>query len=88
MKLTEEIGRTDGVGTKRRRREHHGALNTLGCDVHATFTALLKAGVTRRTEAEAHDSAPRIAGPGPHPNDHALRAHTLLEQFAIRFFGG
>jgi hypothetical protein len=68
------------------RREHHRALNTLSCDVHAAFTALLKAGVTRRREVEKHGSAQRIASPGLHPNDPALRAHTLLEQFAIRLF--
>jgi hypothetical protein len=67
-------------------REHHRAPSTLGCDVHAAFTALLKAGVTRRTEAEKHDSAPRMAGPGLHLNDQALRAHILLEQFVIRLF--
>ena len=38
-------------------------LKTLGCDVHAAVTALLKAGVKRRTEAEKHDNAPRMAGP-------------------------
>jgi hypothetical protein len=27
-----------------------------------------------------------MAGPGLHPTDQALRAHTLLEQFAIRLF--
>jgi hypothetical protein len=68
------------------RREHHRAPNTPRCGVHAAFTALLKAGVKRRTEVEKHDSAPRIAGPGLHPSDQALRAHTLLEQSAIRRF--
>ena len=41
---------------------------TLGCDVHAAVTALLKAGVERRAE-EKHDTTPRLAGPGVHPND-------------------
>jgi hypothetical protein len=41
---------------------------TLGCDVHAAVTALLKAGVKRRTE-EQHDTASRMAAPGVHPND-------------------
>jgi hypothetical protein len=45
---------------------------------------VLKAGVKRRTEVETHDSAPRVAGPGSHPNRQALRAHSLLEQFASR----
>jgi hypothetical protein len=64
------------------RREHHRALKTLGCDVHAAFTALLKAGVERRTKAEKHDSAPRIAGSDCIRGTN--RAHTFLEQFAIR----
>jgi DNA-3-methyladenine glycosylase II len=40
---------------------------TLGCDVHAAFTALLKAGVTRRIEAGKHDNRPRIASTELHP---------------------
>jgi hypothetical protein len=63
LKLASEIGRTDGGGARRRRREHHRAHSTLGCDVRAAVTALLKAGVKRRTEAEKHVNAPRIAGP-------------------------
>jgi hypothetical protein len=42
--------------------------------------------VTRRTEAEKHDCASRIASPGLHPNDRALRGYTLVEQLAIRLF--
>jgi hypothetical protein len=63
LKLTGEIGRVDGAGARRPRREHHRALKTLGCDVHAAVTALLKAGVKRRTEAEKHDNAPQMSGP-------------------------
>jgi hypothetical protein len=55
-------------------------------DIHAAFTALLNAGVTGRREAEEHDSGPRIASPRIASDDQALRAHTLLEQFAIRLF--
>ena len=65
---------------------HRRALNTPGCDAHAAFTALLTAGVTRRREAEIHESAPQIASPRMTPDDQALRAHTLLEQFAIRLY--
>jgi hypothetical protein len=52
LKLARQIGRTGGEGAKRRRREHHRALKTLTGDVHAAFTALLKAGAKRRTEEE------------------------------------
>jgi hypothetical protein len=65
--LADEIGRTDGVGARRQRREHHQAVRTSRRDVHATGTALLKTGDKRRTEAEKHDNAPRIAGTGSHP---------------------
>ena len=64
LKLAAEIGRTDGAGARRRRREHHRAPGTLGRDGHAAVTALLKAGVKQKTEAEKHDNAPRKAGPG------------------------
>jgi hypothetical protein len=64
VKLADEIGWTDGVGARRRRREHHQALRTPGCDVHATGTALLKAGDKRRAGIEEHDNAPR----GRRPN--------------------
>jgi hypothetical protein len=84
VKLADASGRTDGAGARRRRREHLQALRTPGRDVHATGTARMKTGDKRRTEAEKHDNAPRIAGTGSHQNDRALRAHTVLEQFAIR----
>ena len=44
MELASEIGRTDGVGAGMQRREHHRAHSTLACDIHATVTALTKAG--------------------------------------------
>jgi hypothetical protein len=62
LKLAQEIGGTGGAGATRPGREHHYAPKTLGCDVHAAFTALLRAGVTRSIEAGKHDSGPRIAG--------------------------
>jgi hypothetical protein len=67
VKLADEIGRTDGVGARRRRREHLQALRTPGRDVHATCTALMKAGDMRKTEVGKHDNAPRIAGTGSRP---------------------
>jgi hypothetical protein len=75
--LADEIGWTDGVGAKRRRREHHQALRTPGCDVHDTGTALLKAGDKRRARIEEHDHEPhsrRRIRPGGH------RARSLIEQ--------
>jgi hypothetical protein len=62
MKLTDEIGRTDGVGARRRRREHHQALRRPNRDVHATNTARMQAGDKRRVKAEEHDNAPQVAG--------------------------
>jgi hypothetical protein len=77
-KPADEIGRTDGVGARRRRREHLQALRTPGRDVHATGTARIKAGDKRRTEAENHDNAPRIARTGSHPIRPSLpRSHWL-----------
>lgn len=77
LKLTGEIGRTDGAGARRPGREHHGALKTLGCDVHAAVTALLKAGVKRRTEAGTHGSCTADGPSRIHPKDRVLRACTL-----------
>jgi hypothetical protein len=76
-KPAEEIGRTDGVGARRRRREHLQALRTPGRDVHATGTARIKAGDKRRTEAENHDNARRIARTGSHSRTTELSALTL-----------
>jgi hypothetical protein len=84
LKLAGEIGRTGGAGARRRRREHHRALKTLGGGIHAAFTALLKAGVVRKTEAGKHDSPPRIARGRIASESTELSAHTLLEQIAIR----
>jgi hypothetical protein len=56
---TQGIGRPGGVGATRRGREHQRALKRLDCDVHTAFTALLKAGVKRWTEAMKHGSARR-----------------------------
>ena len=88
MKLTDEIGRTDGVGARRRRREHHQALRTPTRDVHATDTARVKAGDERRAKAEEHDNAPQVASPDRVRSTAATRARTLTEQRAIRPHGG
>jgi hypothetical protein len=76
LKLAGE-GRTGGAGARRRRHDHHRALRRW-TGVHAAVTALLKAGVTRRTEAEKHNNAPRSASLGfeiPHsPRSRSLRA--------------
>ena len=84
LKLAEEFGRTGGAGATRRRRAHHHAPRRPGSDVHAAFTARLKAGVTRRIEAGKHDSRPRIASTELIRMTWALHAHSFLEQFAIR----
>ena len=63
MKLTDEIGRTDGVDARRRRREHHEALRTPDRVAHATDTARRKVGGKRRAKAEEHDKAPQVMAP-------------------------
>jgi hypothetical protein len=73
----DEIGRTDGVRPRRRRREHHQALRMPGHDVHASGTALMKADDKRGTKAEEHvkctaGGRPRIASERARP----LRSHS------------